>query len=175
MVDEPQSERRRHTSTRIRVAVVGLVVILALVVAAIALRYQSGYPGSAKGTGQNADGIPLANKKVQARAKDFVELLNAGQVGDLKALAYTPQDASIVSDFVSAYGNRHDTFPSVIVDDFGGHDGILNIAVPCKDSTFITVVVVFKWKRTGWFSSSWFATLSAPGSDPLTPQPCSRP
>ncbi len=175
MVDEPQSEPRRHTSTRIRVALVGLVVVLALVVAAIALRYQSAYPGSAKGTGQTADGIPLANKNVQARAKKFVELLNAGQIGNLEALAYTPQDASIVSDFVSAYGNRHDTIPSVIVDDFGGHDGILNIAVPCRGSTPIMVVVVFKWKRTGWFSSNWFATLVMPGSDPLTPQPCSRP
>jgi hypothetical protein len=157
------------------IALIGLVIVLILVAAVVALRSRSDYPGSAKGTGQAANGVPLASKDVQGRAKKFIDLLNAGEVRNLKALTYTAQDASTAAAFVSAYGNRHNTLSSVVVDDFGGHDGELNITVPCKDSTPLAVTVTFKWKRTGWFSSNWFATLSAPGSDPLTPQPCIRP
>ena len=109
MVDEPQSEPRWRTSTRMWIALAGLVIVLVLVAVVVALRSRSDYPGSAKGSGQAANGVPLANKHVQMRAEKFVDLLNAGEVGKLQTLTYSAQDADTAADFVSAYGNRRNT------------------------------------------------------------------
>jgi hypothetical protein len=154
---------------------VGLV--LAIVVAAgvttLVLHHRSGDPHTAHRMPIDS-GSKQVNPTIERRAHEFLTALRAGDERRLRALSLTLDDRDNVPAFVEAFGHREVRIASLETGEFGD-TGDLKLAVPCKSGPEQQALVLFRWKRTSYISSGWYAIINRPGTAGVLPAGCNAP
>jgi len=159
---------RRRGWLRWLTALLALVVVVCGV--GVYLHVHSGYPGSARRNVNSND--PRVNATIERKAHQLVAALAAGDTQKLMDLS--GQSRAEIQPFLAAYGHRSNTLTDVRLSSVGALSALATIGVPCSSETSQSVEVGFHWERTSWFTSTWQAYLTPPGTD-QEPAGCSAP
>jgi hypothetical protein len=152
------------------------LVLAVLVVAGITvlvLHHRTGNPHTAHRPPLNSNTTQV-NSAIERRAGEFVTALRAGDESRLRAMSLTQDDRDNVTAFVAAFGHRDVRIASLQTGEFGD-TGNLELAVPCKSGAEQQALVLFRWKRTSFISSGWFAIINRPGTPDVLPAGCDAP
>jgi hypothetical protein len=171
LASQRTAERRIHSRL---LMIIGLVAVLvAAGITVLVLHYRSGNPHTAHRPPLNSNTTQV-NPTIEHRAGEFVAALRAGDEGRLRAMALTTYDRDNVAAFGAAFGHRDVRVASLQTGEFGD-TGNLELAVPCKGGPEQQAVVLFRWKRTSFISSGWFAIINRPGTPDVLPAGCDAP
>jgi len=172
MATQLPAERKSH---RRLLMITGLVLAVVVVAGStvLVLHYRTGNPHTAHRPPLNSNSTKV-NSAIERRAHEFVDALRAGDESRLRATSVTPNDRDNVTAFVAAFGHRDVRIASLQTGEFGD-TGNLELAVPCKSGPEQQALVVFRWKRTSFISSGWFAIINRPGTPDVLPAGCAAP
>jgi hypothetical protein len=167
----PASRKARRLLLVIASAV--LAVIVAAGVTVLVLHQRSADPHTAHHLPLNSNSKQV-NPTIERRAREFIDALRGGDEDRLRAMSFTVEERDNVAAFVAAFGHRDVRIASLETGEFGD-TGDLLLAVPCKSGPGQRAQVPFKWKRTSFVSSGWYAIINQPGTTGVLPAGCAAP
>jgi hypothetical protein len=143
------------------------VGILCLVVLSIGSAYAPTNPGAANPADPHDRG---ANAAVTTQARRLIDGLNHGDRSEVESTLQSwiwPADAD---NLLATYGTRNARLNSLEPASDDPFASILDVAVPCRDSTRVTFEVIFEWFPKGLFSTEWRARVIDDAVDERVPQ-----
>jgi hypothetical protein len=167
----PAERKPRHRL--IMITGLMLVILIAAGITVLVLHHRSSNPHTAHRPPLDSNTTQV-NSAIERRAGELVAALRAGDESRLRDMSLTADDRDNVTAFVAAFGHRDVRIASLETGEFGD-TGNLALAVPCKSGPEQQALVLFRWKRTSFISSGWFAIINRPGTADVLPAGCAAP